>query len=344
MPKQLIPPDIQRQIDENILKTIKELQLKKGEAHVSDLMREMNMTTSTAYATVTRLVQSGYLVPLRDANAGINSREKRAIVFTNTGENIANTLLERHQLLQQWLIRLGSTQEDADQAACSMEHGISDHALAIISRHVDMASQFSKSGASAQEIMEKMQKMQAAIQATDQEADKLLSNELRRTVEKAGGIEGITRKEAMIAEAGGEQELLKLLERIEELGGIHSIEWELGGKERFIKRAGGQKKLDYMLRFADQFRDLEEMERYIQSAKDALAFIKKAGSMEQAEELRATVRYLNKHGGIESFKQMLKIADKYGGVEDMTNLLAAERKIWSKALKLGKTEENESGE
>ena len=222
-----------------------------------------------------------------------------------------------------------------------MEHGISEHALQIIGRHVDMASQFCGSGASAPEIMQKMQKMQEVMRATDREAGKILSSELRRTVEKAGGIEGITRKEAMIAGAGGEKELTKLLDRVQSLGGMRVIEAEITGKQELADRAGGQSKLDYAVRFAERFKDIHEMERYIKSSEEALAFIRKAGSMEQAEEMLATRKYLKEHGGLETFKLLLKTAGKYGGVEAMTKLLAAGRKAWAKVFEAENEEKSE---
>ena len=79
----------------------------------------------------------------------------------------------------------------------------------------------------------------------------------------------------------------------------------------------------------------------LHTQEEALAFIRKAGSMEQAEEMLATRKYLKEHGGLETFKLLLKTAGKYGGVEAMTKLLAAGRKAWAKVFEAENEEKSE---
>lgn len=45
-------------------------------------------------------------------------------------------IYERHRLLSDWLIRLGVSEETANEDACRMEHVISAESFEAIKRHV----------------------------------------------------------------------------------------------------------------------------------------------------------------------------------------------------------------
>ena len=53
-----------------------------------------------------------------------------------SGREIAEMIYERHRLLSDWLIRLGVSEETANEDACRMEHVISAESFEAIKRHV----------------------------------------------------------------------------------------------------------------------------------------------------------------------------------------------------------------
>ena len=58
------------------------------------------------------------------------------IYLTESGREIADMIYERHQLLSQWLTRLGVDPRIAAEDACRMEHVISKESFEAIKRHI----------------------------------------------------------------------------------------------------------------------------------------------------------------------------------------------------------------
>ena len=52
------------------------------------------------------------------------------------GEAIAAKILERHELITQWLIMLGVSPEVASQDACKMEHDLSAETFELLKAHI----------------------------------------------------------------------------------------------------------------------------------------------------------------------------------------------------------------
>ena len=73
-----------------------------------------------------------------------NLREKNQITMTDAGyiylteegRAIAEMIYERHELLSDWLIRLGVAPEIATEDACRIEHVISAESFEAIKRHI----------------------------------------------------------------------------------------------------------------------------------------------------------------------------------------------------------------
>lgn len=61
------------------------------------------------------------------------------ITLTESGRAIAEEIYERHQLLTQWLTRLGVDPKIAAEDACKMEHVISRKSFDAIKKHVNGA-------------------------------------------------------------------------------------------------------------------------------------------------------------------------------------------------------------
>ena len=58
------------------------------------------------------------------------------ITLTESGRAIAEMIYERHELLSDWLIRLGVAPETATEDACRIEHVISAESFEAIKRHI----------------------------------------------------------------------------------------------------------------------------------------------------------------------------------------------------------------
>ena len=59
------------------------------------------------------------------------------IYLTESGQKIAETIYERHQLLSSWLTTLGVDPKVAEEDACRIEHVISPESFEAIKKHVN---------------------------------------------------------------------------------------------------------------------------------------------------------------------------------------------------------------
>lgn len=75
-----------------------------------------------------------------------NLREKEQITvtkdgyiyLTESGQEIAEMIYERHELLTNWLVSLGVNKETAEEDACKMEHIISKESFEAIKKHIHL--------------------------------------------------------------------------------------------------------------------------------------------------------------------------------------------------------------
>ena len=58
------------------------------------------------------------------------------IYLTDTGKEIAEMIYERHELLTEWLTRLGVNPKTAAEDACRIEHVISAESFEAIKKHI----------------------------------------------------------------------------------------------------------------------------------------------------------------------------------------------------------------
>ena len=72
---------------------------------------------------------------LREKNH-ITVTKEGFIYLTESGREIADMIYERHQLLSEWLIRLGVDPRTATEDACRIEHVISKESFEAIKQHI----------------------------------------------------------------------------------------------------------------------------------------------------------------------------------------------------------------
>lgn len=92
------------------------------EARASDLAARLGVANPTVSKMLSRLQHEGYT----------DSEPYRSIFLTDKGKRLAKKCKERHQIILEFLIRLGVDAETAEFDAEGIEHHISDQTLEIM--------------------------------------------------------------------------------------------------------------------------------------------------------------------------------------------------------------------
>ena len=58
------------------------------------------------------------------------------ITLTESGQNVAESMYERHLILTNWLVSLGVDKKTATDDACRMEHVISEQSFSAVKKHI----------------------------------------------------------------------------------------------------------------------------------------------------------------------------------------------------------------
>lgn len=111
---------------ENYLETILQIKNEQGKVRSIDIAHAMNYSKPSISRAMRLLRQ----------NECITMDEEGWIELLPKGQQIANEILERHQLLSKWLIMLGVTPETAVQDACKMEHDLSQETFEKLKEHI----------------------------------------------------------------------------------------------------------------------------------------------------------------------------------------------------------------
>ena len=113
---------------ENYLEAILALS-EKGPVRSIDVAQYLSFSKPSVSRAMSLLRENGYVIMNEDG----------FLSLTDAGMAIASAIYERHQLLTQWLIRLGVAPDVAAEDACKIEHCLSDETFEAIKRH---ASQY----------------------------------------------------------------------------------------------------------------------------------------------------------------------------------------------------------
>lgn len=97
---------------ENYLETILMLSKKLPVVRSVDIANELDFKKSSVSVAMKNLREKNHITV---TDAGF-------IYLTESGREIAEMIYERHRLLSDWLIRLGVSEETANEDACRMEH------------------------------------------------------------------------------------------------------------------------------------------------------------------------------------------------------------------------------
>jgi len=111
---------------ENYLETILVLSHSLPVVRSVDIANEMGFKKSSVSVAMKNLRENGYILV---SDSGF-------ITLTDSGMEIAEMIYERHELLTDWLTRLGVDPKIAAEDACRMEHVISKESFDAIKKHI----------------------------------------------------------------------------------------------------------------------------------------------------------------------------------------------------------------
>lgn len=110
---------------EDYLETILSLQIKTGHVRSIDIANEMNFSKPSVSVAMKNLREKEYIVMEDDGS----------IRLTESGRQRAESVLERHTLISDWLISIGVSPETARKDACKVEHDLSEESFEAIKMH-----------------------------------------------------------------------------------------------------------------------------------------------------------------------------------------------------------------
>ncbi len=114
----------QTETKEDYVELIADLIEANQEARLSDLAERLGVSNPTASKVLSRLQEEGY----------VESQPYRSIFLTEKGSKLAKKCKERHQIVLDFLIKIGVPPETAEFDAEGIEHHISEETLAIFER------------------------------------------------------------------------------------------------------------------------------------------------------------------------------------------------------------------
>ena len=120
-----------QQSAEDYLETMLILEEKYGYIRSIDIAKHLGVTKPSVSYAVKRLKESGY----------INMEANGPITLAPPGRRIATRIYERHKALTAFLIKLGVSQEQAEEDACKIEHVISHETYVAICDYVNEGSE-----------------------------------------------------------------------------------------------------------------------------------------------------------------------------------------------------------
>lgn len=109
---------------EDYLETILLLQKRTGQVRSIDIANEMNFSKPSVSVAMKNLRQKEY----------ITMAENGYITLTESGKKRAESVLERHNILSDWLISIGVNKDVALEDACRVEHDLSEESFKAIKK------------------------------------------------------------------------------------------------------------------------------------------------------------------------------------------------------------------
>ena len=112
---------------EDYLERILMLEIANGKVKSIDIALDMNFSKPSVSIAMKNLREANHITVTKEGY----------IYLTESGQKIAETIYERHQLLSSWLTTLGVDPKVAEDDACRIEHVISPESFEAIKKHVN---------------------------------------------------------------------------------------------------------------------------------------------------------------------------------------------------------------
>ena len=109
---------------EDYLERILILQERMGKVRSIDIANDMGFSKPSISIAMKKLREGGF----------INIDDNGYITLTQSGEEIATRIYERHQVLTQLFMSLGVDEEIAKKDACKIEHDLSEETFKAIKK------------------------------------------------------------------------------------------------------------------------------------------------------------------------------------------------------------------
>lgn len=112
---------------EDYLEKILMLHEKLGQVRSIDIAHSMGYSKPSVSRAVKLLKEANYITV--DSKGYIN--------LTDEGKKVATSIYERHQLLTEFLIKIGVSEETAKEDACGIEHHLSEETFNAMKKHLN---------------------------------------------------------------------------------------------------------------------------------------------------------------------------------------------------------------
>lgn len=112
---------------ENYLEAILMIGQRESYVRSIDIAAELDVSKPSVSVAMKNLRENGY----------IRMDGEGHITLTPSGQEIAETMYERHTLLSRWLTHLGVDKQTASRDACRMEHVLSAESFEAIKKHAE---------------------------------------------------------------------------------------------------------------------------------------------------------------------------------------------------------------
>ena len=116
---------------ENYLEAILILKNERGAVRSIDIANELSFSKPSVSVAMKNLRENGY----------IHMDDQGHITLTQTGQDIADKMYERHIMLSNWLIYLGVDEKTAVEDACKIEHVLSSQSFQAIKKHITQGNE-----------------------------------------------------------------------------------------------------------------------------------------------------------------------------------------------------------
>ncbi len=110
------------ELAEDYVEAIDEIEREKGQCRVTDLARHFSVTHVTVNRTVSRLQRDGL----------VDTQPYAPVTLTRTGRRLAETSRKRHEVVLEFLLALGVSEEAARIDAEGIEHHVSEETLRVM--------------------------------------------------------------------------------------------------------------------------------------------------------------------------------------------------------------------